>query len=206
VDALLAGLGLGLGSGVAPGPLLALVVAATLRGGFPAGVRVALAPLLTDLPIIVLSLTVLSRFPPLGLAVMAIVGGLVVCWFGVESLREARAADPVHDAAGAPAMSPGRARRQGALANLTSPAPWLFWLSAGGAVLVSSYRGSPWAAVAFLAGFYVALVGTKAAVAWGVAAGRHRLTPSRYRALLAASGLLLLGFGVLLAVQGVRAL
>jgi threonine/homoserine/homoserine lactone efflux protein len=204
VESLLAGLGLGLGSGVAPGPLLALVVAATLRGGFPAGVRVALAPLLTDLPIIVLSLTVLSRVPTSVLAVVGAVGGLVVCWFGVESLRAARVADPTVEVSGMPELTPARALRQGALANLTSPSPWLFWLTAGGAVLVSSARTSVWSAAAFLIGFYVMLVGTKALVAWGVAAGRHRLTRHRYRLLLGGSGVLLLCFGVLLVVQAAR--
>ena len=43
----------GLSAGLAPGPLLALGIAQTLRFGAGQGVRVALAPLITDLPIIV---------------------------------------------------------------------------------------------------------------------------------------------------------
>ncbi len=46
------GILLGLSAGVAPGPLLTLVVSETLSGGVGAGVRVALSPLLSDLPII----------------------------------------------------------------------------------------------------------------------------------------------------------
>jgi threonine/homoserine/homoserine lactone efflux protein len=41
VEALALGLSLGLGAGLAPGPLLALVVGATLERGFAAGARVA---------------------------------------------------------------------------------------------------------------------------------------------------------------------
>jgi len=45
------GLGLGLAAGASPGPLLTLVVSSTLARGFGAGLRVALAPVLTDAPI-----------------------------------------------------------------------------------------------------------------------------------------------------------
>lgn len=39
---------LGLSAGFAPGPLLALVISETLRHGIPAGVRVALAPIIVS--------------------------------------------------------------------------------------------------------------------------------------------------------------
>jgi hypothetical protein len=42
----------GLSAGLAPGPLLMLVISDTLRHGIKAGVKVALAPVITDLPII----------------------------------------------------------------------------------------------------------------------------------------------------------
>ncbi|MEZ5116279.1 MAG: LysE family transporter [Candidatus Nanopelagicales bacterium] len=205
MEALLAGLALGLGSGVAPGPLLVLVVSATLRGGFPAGLRVALAPLLTDVPIILLSLTVLSALPDRALAALGVVGGVVVGWFGVDSLRAARGADPATEAAAAAPLSTSSALRQGALANVTNPAPWLFWLTAGGTVLVAAWRESPGDAVAFLVGFYLMLVGVKVLLAWGVAAGRHRLSARHYRVILAGSGVLLLVFGAVLAVRGALA-
>jgi threonine/homoserine/homoserine lactone efflux protein len=41
------GIGLGIGAGVTPGPLLALIIAETLRGGWRSGMLVALAPLLS---------------------------------------------------------------------------------------------------------------------------------------------------------------
>ena len=42
------GLALGLYAGISPGPLLSLIIAESLRGGWPAGFRIALAPLVTD--------------------------------------------------------------------------------------------------------------------------------------------------------------
>lgn len=66
-EALLAGLLLGLAAGLAPGPMLALTVTQSLRHGARAGLRVAMAPLLTDLPIIaamLLALDELARTRP----------------------------------------------------------------------------------------------------------------------------------------------
>lgn len=56
---LLSGILLGLSGGLAPGPLLTLVASETLRHGARAGVRVALAPLLTDLPIVLATVSLL---------------------------------------------------------------------------------------------------------------------------------------------------
>ena len=51
-----AGAALGLSAGFSPGPLLTLVLTETLHHGVKAGIRVALAPMITDAPIIVLTL------------------------------------------------------------------------------------------------------------------------------------------------------
>lgn len=52
---------LGLSAGIAPGPLLALVISETLRHGMKAGVKVALAPIISDLPIVALTLYILAK-------------------------------------------------------------------------------------------------------------------------------------------------
>ena len=56
MTALATGIVLGLSSGLAPGPLLALVVAQTLRHGPREGCKIALTPLVTDAPIILVAL------------------------------------------------------------------------------------------------------------------------------------------------------
>ena len=67
----LTGVLLGLSGGLAPGPLLTLVVAETLRHGVRAGIGVALVPLLTDMPIVLVTVALLhpltDQHVPLGL-------------------------------------------------------------------------------------------------------------------------------------------
>jgi threonine/homoserine/homoserine lactone efflux protein len=204
VPALLLGLSLGLGAGVAPGPLLAVVIRSTLEGGFAAGARVALGPLATDLPIIAFAAVLAAALPEEALALLGIAGGLFLVWLGVEALREEPA--PVAAAAGA---GPGTATaagslRRGALVNLLNPHPWVFWIAVGVPILGD---GTLPQAALFLVAFYTMLVGSKILVAALLAAGGERLLRgSGYRLALRASGVLLLAAGVALAVEGVQQL
>lgn len=192
LDALGIGLVLGLGSGLAPGPLFGLVVLASLRGGVAAGTRVALVPLITDTPIVVLSLTVVSSLPSSAVTVLSVVGGVVVIVFGVQALWAAR-----HPAVAEPDVV-RRSVWQAILVNLVSPHPWLFWISVGAPLTVATWHDAHAGAVLFVVAFYAMLVGSKLALAWLVAAGRRRVTARANRALGIAAGLLMIATGVLL--------
>lgn len=194
------GVVLGLAAGLAPGPMLALVLAASLERGFAAGARVAAAPLLSDAPIVVLSVVVLDGLPDEVVSAIAVGGGAFVVTLGLQALR---------DAGRPPAAEPAAHREVGraVLVNLANPHPWLFWLGAGGPLLLRAGERSAWAAAAFLIGFYGLLVGTKVVLAGAVAAGRRRLLAGRgYAIATRAAALALVAAGVLLAVEGLRRL
>ena len=206
MDALIAGLILGFGSGIAPGPLFALVVSTTLQRGLRAGVLVAAAPLVTDLLIIVLSLTVLTALPATAVAILGLIGALVLLGFGAESLLAARTARLSAGLSVEPEPAGFSPLRRGALVNLLNPSPWLFWVTVGGPLLVSAWRQAPQEAVLWLVGFYGMLVGSKMGLAVGLAAGRSRLTDRWYRRLLVLAGLLLIVLAGLLAAEAIDAL
>jgi threonine/homoserine/homoserine lactone efflux protein len=200
VHQLLLGLSLGLGSGLAPGPLLALVIRSSLERGFAAGARVAVSPLVTDVPVIAVAVVLAARLPMAVLGALGIGGGAFVLWLGVKGLREQT---PPAEAA-ADAASPHTDLRRGALTNLLSPHPWMFWITVGAPILVGGGIGG---AVLFLGAFYVLLIGTKVGLAWIIATGRSRLIEGRgYTAALRVSGLLLVAAGVLLIIEGTNVL
>ena len=190
----LLGLGLGLGAALSPGPLLAVVVTTTLARGFLAGVRIACAPLVTDAVIIAASLVLVHSLPTRVTGALGVAGGLFVVYLGVESLREHPAlveAEPTTSA------ELGR----GALVNLLSPHPWLFWITVGGPVLLSAWAEGPLPAIGFLVAFFLLLVGTKVAIAAAVAGGRGRLTPTALHRAHRVAGVLLVVAGVVLVVE-----
>ena len=191
---LLLGIALGLGAGISPGPLLGLVLTSTLKRGFGAGVRVALAPLLTDAPIVLLSLFVLESLPAPAVRALGVAGGAYVIYLGTQALRGARTAE----LSAARNASSRRDILRGALVNALSPHPWLFWLSAGGPLLVKAWGDAPVRGVMFLVGFYGLLVGTKIVVALAAAAGRQRMSERWYQLALLAAGVLLSVAGALL--------
>jgi len=49
-------------TGLIPGPLLTLVISETLKHGSKEGIKIAVSPLITDLPIILVTIFIMSRF------------------------------------------------------------------------------------------------------------------------------------------------
>ncbi|GAA0369172.1 LysE family translocator [Streptomyces blastmyceticus] len=202
MEELALGVALGFSAGISPGPLLALVLSGTLRGGLGVGLRVAAVPLITDLPVIILSVTVLSVLPGRAVSAGGVIGGLFLAWLAASTIRESRTAEiPAVREAAVVRAEGRRTLRQGVLINLLSPHPWVFWLTTGAPLLVAAWRDSPPGAGGFLLGFYALLVGSKAALALIVARARHRIGTRGYRLLLGGSGVLLLAASALLLVE-----
>jgi threonine/homoserine/homoserine lactone efflux protein len=203
VEYLIYGLTLGLGSGISPGPLMALVIAASLRSGLRGGLRVAVAPLLTDVPIVTLALLVINQLPDQALQWIGIVGGLVVAWLGIELLRSGRTAElPLSELE---ASQPELELLRGVVVNLTNPHPYLFWITVGAPTVLEAWSKSPWQAAAFVGGFYALLVGIKIALAWALSQAQAVLPTRGYRAALVASGcamLILAGNVLWQSIQG----
>ena len=195
LTALFAGLSIGLASGVAPGPLTGLAISTTLRSGLPSGLRIAIAPLISDSTIIFLSLTLVSQLPDGAIKILGIVGAIVVAAFGVEVLFSAKRM--LNNKVDMESKEPKRLQRlpvvaQGALINFLNPAPWIFWITAGSTILIGFWRESPSQAMLFLIAFYTTLIGAKVAIILALAATRHRMSARTYRLILTGSGVLLL--------------
>jgi threonine/homoserine/homoserine lactone efflux protein len=154
------GAALGLSAGLAPGPLLTLVISETLQHGVKPGVKVALAPVITDLPIILLAsftLAKLSNFHDV-LGVFSLGGGLFLLFMGYDTMHPKRLALNTH------ARKP-RSLAKGVLANVLNPHPYLFWFSVGAPTIVKGMETSSMAPLAFISGFYTLLVGSKVLLA-----------------------------------------
>lgn len=203
---LLLGLTLGLSAGLSPGPLMTLVITTTLRDGLWHGLRVAAAPFVTDLPIILLSVFALSLLPPWTLAVIGVVGSGYVVYLGWETVRSARTASG-QLMAGAPVVDTTSGRQsllRGAAVNALNPHPYLFWATVGGPMLMAAFSQSLLQGALFLLGFYATLIGSKVAVAALVHSQSHRFSAVWYQRILVLLGLLLIGLGLWLGWQAVQ--
>ncbi|HIJ42042.1 MAG TPA: LysE family transporter [Deltaproteobacteria bacterium] len=175
-DFLVTGVILGLAAGFSPGPLLTLVISETLRAGIRSGVKVALAPIITDLPIIILTLLLsaqLSRFHHI-LGGISILGGCFVVFLGIQCLRTKGVQIDLKTVK-------TRSLAKGVIVNILSPHPYIFWFSVGAPVVTKAMGENVFAPAAFIAGFYVCLVGSKILLAFLV---------GRWRGFLAGRGYL----------------
>ena len=190
------GVGLGIGAGVTPGPLLGLIIAETLRGGWRSGVLVAFAPPLGDVVVVSLCFLVLMRLPEYILPLLGIGGGLYILFLAWETFHTPTPSLPSEALA---TVSHRRSLGRGLIVNLLNPHPYIFWLTVAGPLVARSYEARAFAPiVAFVAGFYSCLVGSKLFLALLVHGGRARLQGTGYLLTLRASGALLLIFGILL--------
>lgn len=192
---------LGLSAGFSPGPLLALVISETLRHGMQAGVRVALAPIITDLPIILLTLLVLSKLSHFHnvLGVISLAGGLFILFMGWQSIRTRGIDMNIGDAA-------PKSLSKGVVANALNPHPYLFWFSVGAPAMAKALSLHINALLAFLVSFYAFLVGSKILLAVLVGRSRSFLTGRAYISTMRILGLILIVFALALFHEGLTLL
>ena len=147
ITSLVAGVVLGLSSGLSPGPLLTLVISQTLTHGIKEGIKIAVAPLLTDVPIILIAVFVLTRlahFQPI-LGSISLVGGVFVLYLAYDCFRTGRLEVNIQDAE-------PQSLSKGVLVNALNPHPYLFWVAVGAPMMIRAWGKSPIAAMAALIG------------------------------------------------------
>jgi len=191
----------GLTAGISPGPLLALVITETLRHNRREGFKVAAAPLLTDLPIILVTWVIFAEFSAINIvmAVISFSGGIYFSYLGLKTLRVERMNNAVAE------INPGSLKK-GVTANLLNPNPYIFWLTAGMPTAFKAYGTGILTAVLYFVLFYFMLVGSKIVVALTVDRTRSLIAGRSYRIVMKVLGVVLLAFAAAFIYEGFRIL
>jgi threonine/homoserine/homoserine lactone efflux protein len=187
---------------VQPGPFLAFLIARTMSAGWRRTLPACLAPLLSDGPIIVIVLVVLSRITDRLSNGLRVAGGLFLCYLAAgafKSWREYRQET-------APQVArTGRTVFEAALVNLLNPNPYLGWSLVTGPLLIKGWRESASNGIALLIGFYATMVVVLAGII--VLFGSARTAGFRVaRVLVGLSALALTGFAFYQLWSGMRGL
>ena len=193
----LIGIMLGISSSITPGPLLALVLSETLRRGTRAGITVALAPLVADIPLVVITIVLfsfLTRIHSL-LGIVSLLGGAVLLYLGISNFRVRRLE-----------LDTGKAEvhafTRGFAVNLLNPYVYLFWFTVGGPRTDRALEAAHWGGWP-PSGFFGSLVGTKILVAVIVGRTRHFIGDRLYRYIMWALGAGLCVLAVLFFRKGI---
>jgi len=198
---LIIGTVLGLSAGFAPGPLLTLVISETLQHNIKSGVKVALAPIITDLPIIILTLLVLSKLSTFHgiLGMISLAGGFFLLFMGYESIRIKKVELNLQK------IKP-KSLSKGIVANVLSPHPYLFWFSVGAPTMTKALSQNVTASLAFLISFYAFLVGSKIVLAILIGKSKSFLNGNVYIYIMRFLGFLLWGLAIILFYDGLKLL
>lgn len=186
------GIGYGFAAATQPGPFQTYIISQSLAKGWRKTLPAALAPLVSDPPIIIICLFLLSQVPVWFQRFLYIAGGLFIlylahgaykAWKGFDSTAAIRESET------------GQSIWQAALMNAFSPGPYIFWSLVTGPILMRGWREAPIYGLGFLAGFYVTIIlGIGAIIlVFGVA---RELGPKVNRVLLGVSSIALFVFGL----------
>ena len=197
---ILSGLVYGLSGGLAPGPTTALLIAQSLRHGAGEGFKIAIAPLITDAPIILVALLavhLVSGGVLLGL--VSACGALFLLYLAWDTFH-ARPPTVDDDAA------PTRSVLKGVTANFFNPHPWMFWVSVGAPTVLRGWEIGAHVVSLFLLGLYGCLVGAKMVMALATARGRSFVTGRGYVFLMRGLALALAVYAIMLGRDALRML
>lgn len=189
---LIQGIGYGLAAASQPGPFQTYLVSQTLMRGWKRTLPAALAPLVSDGPIILLCLLILSQVPAWMQRALHLAGGLFILYLAYGTYKAWRNFDsnaPQAESTGQQSVF------KAALMNALNPNPYIFWTLITGPILLAGWRETPVHGLGFLAGFYVTMIASLAAIilVFGTAA---RLGPKFNRTLLGISAIALFFFGL----------
>jgi threonine/homoserine/homoserine lactone efflux protein len=186
-------MGYGFAAAAQPGPFQTYVISQALDKGWRRAWPVVFAPLISDGPIIVLVLVVLSQVPTWLVRFLYIAGGLFVLYLAIRAYARWRSF--VADEEIAPSSSSRGSLWRATMMNILSPGPYVFWSLVTGPLLLAGWRESPVNGLGLLVGFYGTMIVTLAGIVVLFATAK-RLGPKVTRALLGASAVALGGFGL----------
>lgn len=189
---LVQGIGYGFAAASQVGPFQTFLISQALTRGWKRALPGAFAPFISDGPIVLLSVLVLSQLPEWAQRVMYILGGLFVLYLAYGAFKSWRSFD---ETAALPELSGQQTIFKAALTNALSPGAYMFWMFVTGPILVRGWRETPMNGLGLLIGFYATFI-LSLIVMIIVFGAASRLGPKLNHALLGISCIVLLGFGL----------
>ena len=201
IELLIAGITLGLYAGFSPGPLLILLISQTLKHGYKEGVKVAFAPLITDLPIIIITVIFLSLISSYSyiLGIISIFGGLYLLYLAYESFKTKDLKEELE-------LEEPKSLKKGVTVNFLNPNPYLFWITVGGPIIITVYMTNALSILVFITGFYALLIGSKIVLAYAAGKSRGFITGKLYIYIMRIVGAFLVIFALYFFNQGMHLL
>jgi len=177
---------------VQPGPLLTYIISQTLKKGWRSTLPAAFAPVISDIPILIVILFLLSTMPDSFIFILRIGGGLFLLYLGFrafKSWQEFDADQTILNESGQQTLF------NAVFVNLLNPAPYLGWSLILGPIFIEGWELAPINGIAMIIGFYATMILTLAGIIilFGFA---RKMGPKVSKILLGLSSIVLFAFGI----------
>lgn len=139
---------------VQPGPFQAYLFSQSISNGWRKTVPLVFAPLISDLPVILLVLLVLTNVPAEVLAILQCLGGVFLLYLAFKACIAFR----TFDLDAQQAVSQQQNVFKAVMINLLNPNPYLGWSLVMGPLLLKGWSEDPANGIILLAGFYSSLI------------------------------------------------
>ena len=177
---------------VQPGPLLTYIISQTLKKGWRSTLPAAFAPVISDIPILILILFLLSTMPDSFIFILRIGGGLFLLYLGFRAFKSWQEFDTDQTTLN---ESGQQTLFNAVFVNLLNPAPYLGWSLILGPIFIEGWKLAPINGIAMIIGFYVTMILTLAGIIilFGFA---RKMGPKVSKILLGSSSIVLFVFGI----------
>jgi len=192
VSYLILGITYAFAAAVQPGPLQSYLISQTLRKGWKHTLPAAFAPLISDGPIIVLVVFLLSRVPERMINTLQFVGGVFLLYLAIDAWKAWKNFDSgktIHSATSRTTI------QQAVLVNFLNPAPYIGWSLVMGPILLKAWREYYLNGIVLISGFYTTIVVTQMGIVL-LFAHAGKLGPRMDRILIGLSAIGLACFGI----------
>lgn len=139
---------------VQPGPFQAYLFSQSITNGWRKTIPLVFAPLISDLPVIILVIFILTAVPPAVLGVLQCLGGIFLLYLAFKAYKTLCSLN-TKDKQGT--MGYGNLFKA-VLVNLFNPNPYLGWSLVMGPMLIKGWSETPKNGVALVTGFYSSMI------------------------------------------------
>ena len=140
---------------VQPGPFQVFLLDQTLIKGWKRTIPAAFGPLISDLPVIVITLLLLNTVPHKMISLLQAAGGLFLLYLAAGSFKDWKKNIPVQQAV---SHSGQETLLKAVLVNLLNPNPYIGWSLILGPLLIKGWHINPINGIVLIAAFYITLI------------------------------------------------
>ena len=185
---------------VQPGPLQTYLVSQTILKGWRRTLPAAFAPVLSDGPIILLVLFILSNLPHIFLTILQISGGFFLLYLAYNSYKSWKCFIEKEEKV----VSKNQTLFKAVVVNLLNPNPYLGWSLVMGPLLLKGWNSNPTYGIALIVSFYIAIILGLAITIILASVATKKLGKGSNRLLIGISALALAFFGLYSLLIGIK--